>query len=576
VCCAVALAGPGEHLSLDPAVVCRGDRLRFEEAREALEARTEADIREAVRALKHKKSKKRREPREASPDPYARPELEPEPERAAWQACPWGLEPDDAVLQADAPAADLLEDFPLSPIRTSLPAAHDGGRDGGSRPPRPLLRRRRPATVEASREDRPAWNASTAVEKEGKKGERGRGGGDGGGPAGLADVAGTAGHLDEDFRFVRGLRLQTMYDPTYRPPPGFVPDENRQPIINIRLRPPTKPGSASSTKCQASDTHTPDSTQTPVMPLAGLSHLDARVPARPPGGNSVQVLASVRASLDKSLHELAPEELTRRPAAGPGEAVRESMVLEKDEQRGKENVRPDTRQGQRRILGWLQKLGLNVDDEWLPKCESSVDLPRMHDGVLPTGALVRDDFFNGVLLCELAAAVEKMTNATAARSKLRFIDDGQKKRFVPQGTTTHPKCYAQVGWLSDGPADHRPEPWLLQVLKNVEIALEVFRRIPREIDGRHLFSSARIARGDEGVSHSIRLLPPASGDPVLPRRRSSGSFWATFMTRITRRTPRAHGRIDQSRTPRPECTGVGTAPRPPQRQPRTCAPLPRP
>ena len=38
-----------------------------------------------------------------------------------------------------------------------------------------------------------------------------------------------------------------------------------------------------------------------------------------------------------------------------------------------------------------------------------------------------------------------------------------------------------------------------QVLHNVESALEVFRRMRREMNGRYLFLADRIARGDERV-----------------------------------------------------------------------------
>lgn len=39
----------------------------------------------------------------------------------------------------------------------------------------------------------------------------------------------------------------------------------------------------------------------------------------------------------------------------------------------------------------------------------------------------------------------------------------------------------------------------MQVLHNVELALDVFRRLPRDMNGRHLFSTNKIAKGDDVV-----------------------------------------------------------------------------
>jgi hypothetical protein len=62
-------------------------------------------------------------------------------------------------------------------------------------------------------EDRPGWNPSTALEEERKaqrrREERRRAGDE---AATRADEAmRRAGHLDEDFRFVRGLRFQVRH-----------------------------------------------------------------------------------------------------------------------------------------------------------------------------------------------------------------------------------------------------------------------------------------------------------------------------------------------------------------------------
>jgi len=222
----------------------------------------------------------------------------------------------------------------------------------------------------------------------------------------------------------------------------------------------------------------------------------------------VEVVRSVCASFERSLADA--------DAGGEGGGFRRSfmpecLVYPGENQLGAEggprtNVKPDTSDGQFIILAWLKKIGVHVSDEWLPKCETAVDVGKKS---METKA--HDSFLNGVMLSELAAAVEKLNNATEARANLRMVDDQRLKikRFMLQGTTLQPKCYAQVENVNirliylSVVATSPTLQWYCQVLHNVQLALDVFRRMRREVNGRYLFSAEEIARGDEAVSKDL-------------------------------------------------------------------------
>lgn len=272
--------------------------------------------------------------------------------------------------------------------------------------------------------DRPSWNPSTAIEDSKKKYRQDQQLGQD------RDVnLHKLGHLDEEFRFVRGLRLQTMYDPIYRPPPNFIPSESRQPIVNFQIKPqPVLEGGQG----HGGDWDSPTKAAS-LSALKNANLVGEEEAAMLNGPRAVEVLGSVRASLDKSLVESDGD--VRRSV------VRESMVINRDESKG--NIVPSSWEGQRDIMQWMRKIGVKISDDWAPKCETGLHLGKKSHEAIP--AKPNDDFLNGVMLCELAAAVEKLNNAAQARGSLRCVEDHEKvRRFVLQGTAMQPKCHAQV------------------------------------------------------------------------------------------------------------------------------------
>lgn len=110
----------------------------------------------------------------------------------------------------------LQEQTPSRRPRSVSPSSDEA--DARAPPPRSrsqarVRRRPRPSESASVLEDRPGWNPSTALEEERKaqrrREERRRAGDE---AATRADEAmRRAGHLDEDFRFVRGLRFQVRH-----------------------------------------------------------------------------------------------------------------------------------------------------------------------------------------------------------------------------------------------------------------------------------------------------------------------------------------------------------------------------
>lgn len=110
----------------------------------------------------------------------------------------------------------LQEQTPSRRPRSVSPCSDEA--DARGPPPRSrsqarVRRRPRPSESASVLEDRPGWNPSTALEEERKaqrrRDERRRAGDE---AAARADEAmRRAGHLDEDFRFVRGLRFQVRH-----------------------------------------------------------------------------------------------------------------------------------------------------------------------------------------------------------------------------------------------------------------------------------------------------------------------------------------------------------------------------
>jgi hypothetical protein len=215
---------------------------------------------------------------------------------------------------------------------------------------------------------------------------------------------------------MQGLRLRTMYDPSYRPggPWGEA-------------------GGHVGASCEG----------VPLAELLADGRLEGRVSGRRAmrgAGGGVEVLRSVRASVDRPL-AAAP-----RVALGGYEGpLRESMVVEG----GAGGA--DSRQVQLRVLGWLQGLGVHTSRAWLPRCEAGANVARKsREGLrasrtapqAPSLDAMEDDFSNGVLLAELAAALVKRGDAAGARASLRCLPN--QNRFVLRGTCLKPRCLAQV------------------------------------------------------------------------------------------------------------------------------------